>query len=146
MGLLQWLKGAAGSQKVTDVSAADPLPMGLQSAAIVAPTDIQAILRTQSFLTTTNLAAVATYTSPTIDGIQAKRLTGSAYMDTSYEIAYQHSHDGTTWYTRNTVAVAAGVSHFYDEMCYDRYVRITLKNTGAVASTTLKGSGYLSVQ
>lgn len=147
MGLLQWLKGAAGNQQITDVSEDNPMPFWLKLAAIILPIDKQAIFRAQQFLTTTNLAAGATYTSPTIDMIQSRRLTGRSRMDTASQVDIQMSDDGTTWDTKFTQTAAANVTVWYNEEILTRYGRVLIKNTdGVVATTFVRGSGYSSVE
>lgn len=147
MSLLRWLKGAAGAGVPTEVSTDNPLPLGLQSAAIVVPTDKQAILRWQAFLTTAQLASGATYTSPTLDGIQVRRITILLQdADQATTVAIQQSDNGTNWRQTLSVAPAAGNGTAQEQVLFARYVRVLITNDGALATTNLRFAGFLSVE
>lgn len=122
-----------------------PLPAKIVGSSIDIPTDKRAIYRSQAFLTTTVLAASGTYTSPSINGIQYRRLTGKVYTDQAGTLDLQHSDDGSTWDNLTSISVAAATPTKFDEPIYAQYVRVVYTN-GATAQTAFRLSGYLSVE
>lgn len=124
-------------------------------ATIAIPTQQQAILRQLVTLSTTVLGISAVFTGPTIDAIDARRITGVAASDQGGTLHVEQSDDGTAWnrYTSLVgqtadnadpdVDVAIGGTTAFDFPVLQRYVRLVYVN-GAVAQTTFRLSGYLA--
>lgn len=115
------------------------------NSQVAVPLDKQAIYRTQAFGITTPLAASASFTSATFDGILYRRITGRVFADQAGTLNLQHSDDGTTWDTLTSISVSANEPAKFDELIYCRYVRVNYVN-GATAQTVFRLSGYLSVE
>lgn len=133
----------------------DTVSSTIVGSTIAVPTQQQAILRQLVTLTTTVLGITATFTGPSIDAIDARRITGVAQSDQAGTLHVEQSDDGATWnrYTNlvgqtadNTdpdVDVAIGGTTAFDFPVLQRYVRLVYVN-GAVAQTTFRLSGYLA--
>ena len=121
--------------------------VNIQGSDIVLPTDKQSVYRTQADLTTTVLAANATYTGATLDGIQFRRITGFVNADQAGTLYISHSYDGSSWFSDSaqSVAVAAGSTKVFDVVIAARYVRLVYTN-GATAQTNFKAVGFLSAE
>ena len=124
---------------------AEAIRIKLVASDVILPTDKQAIYRPQAVIQTANLAGEASYTSPSYDGSQYRRITGKVFSDQSGTLNLQHSDDGTTWDTLTTVAVTGGTATKYDEPLYAKYVRLNYVN-GATPQTAFRLSAYLSVE
>lgn len=133
---------SAGSEIFTQPN---PAYIQLRGSDVTLPVDKQTILRSQAFITTTALGADTPYTSPSIDGLQYKRLTGKVFADQAGTLEIQHSDDGTTWDTLTSISVAASTPLSFDESIYTRYIRVNYIN-GITAQTVFRLSGYLSAE
>lgn len=147
---------AEGVRNLADAEE-DSVNATIVGASIAVPMDKQSILRQLVTLTTTNLGITATFTGPTVDAIQAKRITGVAASDQAGTLHVEQSDDATNWNRYTLVAVngsdatdpdvdvaIGGVSGF-DFPCLQRYVRLVYVN-GAVAQASFRLSGYLSAE
>jgi streptogramin lyase len=128
-------------------------------AEVAVPTDQQSILRQLVTLTTTALGAAAVFTGPSVDCIQAARMTGMVYADVAGTLDVQVSDDGTTWYTvsqrvtdtveaaaaSGPIEVAAGAVVTYNLPCTGRYKRLRYTN-GAGAQASFRLSAYLAAE
>lgn len=124
-------------------------------ATIAVPMDKQSVLRQLVTLSTTALGIAATFTGPTVDAIQARRITGVVTSDQAGTMHAEQSDDGSAWnrYTGISgqiadnadpdVDVAIGGVVGFDFPVLQRYVRLVYIN-GAVAQTTFRLAGYLS--
>lgn len=147
---------AEGVRNLADAEE-DSVNATIVGAAIALPVDVQSVLRQLVTLTTTNLGIGAVFTGPTIDAIQARRLTGIVTADQGGTLDVQVSDDGTTWYTPSArvegpveaaaasapIEVVAGAVVTFNLLCSARYKRVRYTN-GAVAQTAFRLSAYLS--
>lgn len=133
--------GASGTTQGVDSSGR--ASVSIDAATVTVPVDVQALYRTQSILTTATLGAAGVYTSPSVDGINFRRITGVAFSNVAGSLAIQQSDDGTTWDTITTVTVAAATPIAWDQVIHTRYVRYVYTN-GATLQTTFRLSGYLA--
>lgn len=145
---------AEGVRNLADAEE-DSVSSRIVGADIAVPTDQQSVLRQLVTLTTTLLGISAVFTGPTVDAIQARRITGVAASDQTGTLHVEQSDDATTWNRATLYAVAgtdatdpdvdvglAGTA-FFDFPVTQRYVRLVYVN-GAVAQASFRLSGYLS--
>lgn len=103
---------------------------------------LSTITRVEQFVNSTNLAASATYTSPSIDGLNYRRIVGFVNPSHAGSLGIYHSDDGVTWYG-STINITAGEKFGYDEPFYGRYAQVKFIN-GGTALTSFKIAGYTS--
>lgn len=126
-------------------------------ATIAVPMDKQSILRQLVTLSTTNLGITATFTGPTVDAIQAKRITGVAASDQAGTLHVEQSDDSTNWNRYSAIVgqladnsdpdvdVVIGAVVGFDFPVLQRYVRLVYVN-GAAPQGSFRLSGYLSAE
>lgn len=115
----------------------------ITDASIAVPSDVQSVFRTQSFLTTTALAAAGVFTGAGVDAINFRRITGRVVASHAGVLHIEHSDDNVTWDSVDPLTVAAGVAYGFDTPIFARHVRLRYVN-GATAQTSFRLSGYLS--
>jgi hypothetical protein len=147
-----------GARDVADIEE-DTTNATIVGATIAIPVDVQSVLRQLVTLTTTVLGISAVFTGPTIDAIQAQRITGLVTADQAGVLDLQVSDDAVTWYTPSArvtdtyegaaasapVEVALGEVRTFAFIAKTRYMRLRYTN-GAVAQTAFRLSAYLSAQ
>lgn len=101
--------------------------------------------RERQFKNADLLAAGATYTSPLIDSINFRRLTGFVNADQPGDIIIKESDDGSRFYTTKTISVTANEPNKFDEVANLRYFRVEFNNTGASAQADFYIVAYSSI-
>lgn len=114
----------------------------IQEVAVRVPVDIQSTYRPLLDSTVANLAALATYTSASIDVSDIKEVTLVIFADQTTEWKVEQSADGTNWDVVPTVQArtASEKSAIAPIPVVGSKIRWTLKNTHAsLATTALRG-------
>lgn len=95
-----------------------------------------------------NLVALATFTSQTIDMINARILQVFSVMSTAaFDVEIDESNDGVTWFKTSDTTTAAGVVFTRQHTMTLRYARVRVVNNDAVlAGTATTISIYVAVQ
>ena len=120
--------------------------VGIASLPDNAAVTIKGAARRSALAHSGALEAGGTYTSPSMDGLQYKEITGRKVSPQTGIFTIRQSDDGETWADSRTenLNVEGTNVFFFKEPIYCRYVQVTFTN-GGEAIEALKVSAYLGV-